>query len=239
MAMNSKPRESEDGDIFDAVANAAAGAADATLKFVDDAVTTVKVEGEKIVEATSEAVSSAGQAISNAAVAAGDAVSNATTAVQDAADSAVEAVKTAGQEVADTATSVMSAVGGALCEAPPRKEGWVFKQGEVNKAFQQRWFVLQDGCVTYYKQKESKNAQGSFSVYGAEVKLAQPKGKIREGFQVTVTTGRTYTLRVESEEECAEWVELLERAALMEPPNTDTTGENQNDNASDKNKQRA
>lgn len=37
---------------------------------------------------------------------------------------------------------------------PQTKEGWLEKKGAVNKNWRERWFVLQNGLLEYYVDKE-------------------------------------------------------------------------------------
>lgn len=40
---------------------------------------------------------------------------------------------------------------------PQTKEGWLEKKGAVNKNWRERWFVLQNGLLEYYVDKEVRD----------------------------------------------------------------------------------
>jgi hypothetical protein len=40
-------------------------------------------------------------------------------------------------------------------DTPPDKEGWLWKRGEVNKAFQKRYFVLKGNLLFYFEKQVS------------------------------------------------------------------------------------
>lgn len=52
------------------------------------------------------------------------------------------------------ATHRMSISSASLKISYNHKEGWLHKQGEVNKAWKERYFVLQDGKMIYYKDRK-------------------------------------------------------------------------------------
>ena len=63
-------------------------------------------------------------------------------------------------------------------------QGWMYKRGLQNPAFRRRWFVLQEGTVTYYKEraKPKSKPKGSFSLRGAAVYPMPDSEHGRAGF---------------------------------------------------------
>jgi len=44
----------------------------------------------------------------------------------------------------------------STCSSPSSMEGWLYKKGEVNKAFQKRWFVLKGNLLFYFDKPSDK-----------------------------------------------------------------------------------
>ena len=53
-------------------------------------------------------------------------------------------------------------------KSPPDKEGWLFKRGEVNKSFQQRYFVLKGNLLYYFEKRLDKEPAGLIILEGKE-----------------------------------------------------------------------
>ena len=65
-----------------------------------------------------------------------------------------------------------------------RREGWVWKRGHLNTAFRQRYFVLSDGVLRYYLDKDhyygSRPPQGTLNCAGLSV---ESLGLCEHGFE--------------------------------------------------------
>lgn len=57
----------------------------------------------------------------------------------------------------------------ATSSGPVDKEGWLIKRGEVNKAFQKRWFVLKGNLLFYFEKKGDKEPTGAIILEGCTV----------------------------------------------------------------------
>jgi hypothetical protein len=84
--------------------------------------------------------------------------------------------------------------------------GWMEKQGEKNKEFKRRWFVLHGVTLSYYKNEEAaavKKRAGLFHIGGAEL---VPDESAADGLTVRVVLPhRTYVLRCESQADLEVW----------------------------------
>lgn len=64
-------------------------------------------------------------------------------------------------------------------ETPADKEGWLWKRGEVNKAFQKRYFVLRGNLLFYFEHRRLETAEtsscpsGVIVLEGCTVELAE------------------------------------------------------------------
>ena len=58
-------------------------------------------------------------------------------------------------------------------DAPADKEGWLWKRGEVNKAFQKRYFVLKGNLLFYFEKQNDKEPVGVIILEGCTVELAE------------------------------------------------------------------
>lgn len=52
---------------------------------------------------------------------------------------------------------------------PVDKEGWLVKRGEINKAFQKRWFVLKGNLLFYFEKKTDKEPTGFIVLEGCTI----------------------------------------------------------------------
>ena len=66
------------------------------------------------------------------------------------------------------------------------------KRGAINKAFKQRWFVLEDGAL-FYSKDPSTEVLGAIVLSGAQVSMHEIKGEWEVHIQVM--SGRTYVLQ--------------------------------------------
>lgn len=54
----------------------------------------------------------------------------------------------------------------AVSSSPIDKEGYLHKKGEVNKAFQKRYFVLKGNLLFYFDKKDDKEPLGVIVLEG-------------------------------------------------------------------------
>ena len=58
-------------------------------------------------------------------------------------------------------------------ETPADKEGWLWKRGEVNKAFQKRYFVLKGNLLFYFEKQSDREPVGVIILEGCTIELAE------------------------------------------------------------------
>lgn len=104
-------------------------------------------------------------------------------------------------------------------------ESWLFKRGDVRKAWKKRYFLLQHGKVMYFENDKKKGALGAFSASGARIVSMKSsfadEGRTGAIFGVTphsqvqgagVAAGedhRQYILEAADEKLRAKWIEML------------------------------
>lgn len=57
----------------------------------------------------------------------------------------------------------------ASSATPVDKEGWLVKRGEINKAYQKRWFVLKGNLLFYFEKKGDKEPVGLVVLEGCTI----------------------------------------------------------------------
>ncbi|BES95183.1 unnamed protein product [Nesidiocoris tenuis] len=97
--------------------------------------------------------------------------------------------------------------------APADKEGWLVKRGEINKAFQKRWFVLKGNLLFYFEKKTDKEPTGFIVLEGCTIELAEDEGQF--GFKIVFhgQGNRTYVLEAESQDSMEQWMKALASAS--------------------------
>jgi len=101
-------------------------------------------------------------------------------------------------------------------DAPPDKEGWLWKKGEVNKAFQRRYFVLKGNLLFYFERKVDREPIGVIILEGCTIELAEDDQE-RFSFKINFHNGggeqqkgsRVYHLGTECQDTMEEWMKLL------------------------------
>ncbi|KAH8039916.1 hypothetical protein HPB51_009172 [Rhipicephalus microplus] len=61
----------------------------------------------------------------------------------------------------------------ALSSSPVDREGWLLKRGEVNRAYQRRWFLLKGNLLFYFEKKTDREPLGVVILEGCTVELAE------------------------------------------------------------------
>lgn len=88
------------------------------------------------------------------------------------------------------------------------KEGFMLKQGHINKSWKRRYFVLEPTLLVYYKCQTDKEAKGQVAL-GAEGDFVTAETDVR----LTITSGPRQTktvLTCESPVECLAWLNALQ-----------------------------
>ncbi|KAK9513033.1 hypothetical protein O3M35_001315 [Rhynocoris fuscipes] len=89
------------------------------------------------------------------------------------------------------------------------REGWLVKRGEINKAFQKRWFVLKGNLLFYFDKRFDKEPTGVIILEGCTIELAEDDGQF--GFKVVFhgQGNRTYILVADSQDSMEQWMKAL------------------------------
>ncbi|KAM7351670.1 inositol phosphatase interacting protein isoform 2-T2 [Cochliomyia hominivorax] len=90
---------------------------------------------------------------------------------------------------------------------PYDKEGFLLKKGEVNKAFQRRYFVLKGNLLFYFEKKGDKEPLGLIIVEGCTIELSEESDQYC--FEIAFNGNRTYILSAESQESMESWMKAL------------------------------
>jgi len=94
----------------------------------------------------------------------------------------------------------------------PDMEDWLWKRGEVNKAFLRRWCTLRGNLLFYSEKKGDKEPLGVIILEGCTVELAEEETEhyaFKLVFHSEGRTGRTYVLGASSQVELEQWMKLL------------------------------
>lgn len=86
-------------------------------------------------------------------------------------------------------------------------EGFLNKRGEVNKAWQKRYFVLKGNLLFYFEKKGEKEPLGLIIVEGCTIELSEDGEPY--SFQIVFNGNRTYTLSAESQNIMEHWMKCL------------------------------
>mmetsp|Transcript_44341 Transcript_44341/g.86785 ORF Transcript_44341/g.86785 Transcript_44341/m.86785 type:complete len:540 (+) Transcript_44341:37-1656(+) len=91
----------------------------------------------------------------------------------------------------------------------PVKEGYLDKRGKRNKAWRERWFVLQNGCLYYFKSHTRNNAISHIPLADAAVRQYTEPGKSRDFLFEVVTSSRIFSLKALTFEDMMTWLQVL------------------------------
>ncbi|XP_055844297.1 sesquipedalian-1 isoform X2 [Episyrphus balteatus] len=86
-------------------------------------------------------------------------------------------------------------------------EGFLNKRGEVNKAFQRRYFVLKGNLLFYFEKKYDKEPLGVIIVEGCTIELSEETEQYC--FQIVFNGNRTYILSADNQEQMEGWMKVL------------------------------
>uniref|UniRef100_UPI00358F2F00 sesquipedalian-1 n=1 Tax=Myxine glutinosa TaxID=7769 RepID=UPI00358F2F00 len=101
----------------------------------------------------------------------------------------------------------------AMCKSYIDKEGTLLKRGEVNAAFQRRWFVLKGNMLFYFDSRDDREPAGLVVLEGCTVELSDA-APIEHAFSLrfTCANARTYTLAAQSHGEMTTWMRAITSA---------------------------
>ncbi|XP_050340196.1 sesquipedalian-1 isoform X1 [Bactrocera neohumeralis] len=86
-------------------------------------------------------------------------------------------------------------------------EGFLNKRGEINKAFQRRYFVLKGNLLFYFEKKGDKEPLGLIIVEGCTIELSEESDQYC--FEIAFNGNRTYILSADSQEIMENWMKAL------------------------------
>ena len=89
------------------------------------------------------------------------------------------------------------------------KQGYLNKRGELNKAFQKRWFVLIGNLLFYYDKKGDLEPTGVIVLEGFSIEMVENLDKYAFELVFSGLGCRTYTLAAESQDEMEDWMRAL------------------------------
>ncbi|EDW88845.1 sesquipedalian-1 [Drosophila yakuba] len=86
-------------------------------------------------------------------------------------------------------------------------EGFLNKRGEVNKAFQRRYFVLKGNLLFYFESRLDKEPLGLIIVEGCTIELSNEVDNYC--FEIAFNGNRTYILAADNQESMETWMKAL------------------------------
>ena len=97
----------------------------------------------------------------------------------------------------------------AASNSPIDKEGYLLKRGEVNKAYQKRWFVLKGNLLFYYEKKGDREPIGAIILEGCTVELAEMSDAYTFELVFQGAGSRVYILSCETQEDMESWMKAI------------------------------
>uniref|UniRef100_A0A8D8ZTK8 Sesquipedalian-1 n=1 Tax=Cacopsylla melanoneura TaxID=428564 RepID=A0A8D8ZTK8_9HEMI len=98
----------------------------------------------------------------------------------------------------------------ATSMTPVDKEGYLTKRGDINKAFQKRWFVLKGNLLFYFEKRHDKEPVGVIILEGCTIELAD---NTEDAFSFKIMFhgpgNRSYILGAENQESMEQWMKSL------------------------------
>ncbi|CAG0913853.1 unnamed protein product [Notodromas monacha] len=101
---------------------------------------------------------------------------------------------------------------GAAPSTPADKQGWLFKRGETNRAYQRRWFSLKGNLLFYFEKPNEREPIGVVILEGCTIECSDGDPYSFEvAFHGPGT--RTYYLCAESQRSMEDWMKALSCAS--------------------------
>ncbi|XP_018018780.1 PH domain-containing protein DDB_G0275795 isoform X1 [Hyalella azteca] len=91
------------------------------------------------------------------------------------------------------------------------RDGVLLKQGENNRTFLKRWFVLKGNLLFYFEKRGDKEPIGVIIIEGCTIELAEHEEQVF-CFRI-VFPAREYVLAADSQESLEKWMKSLARAS--------------------------
>ncbi|KAH8404985.1 hypothetical protein KR215_008252 [Drosophila sulfurigaster] len=97
-----------------------------------------------------------------------------------------------------------------FAKAPPYDmEGFLNKRGEINRAFQRRYFVLKGNLLFYFETRIDKEPLGLIIVEGCTIELSVETDMDNYCFEIAFNGNRTYVLAADTQESMEAWMKAL------------------------------
>ncbi|XP_050746236.1 sesquipedalian-1 [Drosophila biarmipes] len=96
----------------------------------------------------------------------------------------------------------------AFAKTPPfDMKGFLNKRGEVNKAFQRRFFILKGNLLFYFESLVDKDPLGLIIVEGCTIELSNEVDNYC--FEIAFNCNRTYIFSADNQESMETWMKVL------------------------------
>eukprot|EP00696_Hemimastix_kukwesjijk_P010840 gnl/Hemi2/23644_TR7934_c0_g1_i1.p1 gnl/Hemi2/23644_TR7934_c0_g1~~gnl/Hemi2/23644_TR7934_c0_g1_i1.p1 ORF type:complete len:207 (-),score=66.91 gnl/Hemi2/23644_TR7934_c0_g1_i1:40-660(-) len=89
-----------------------------------------------------------------------------------------------------------------------QRSGYLLKLGHVRKSWKQRWFVLRDDKLFYFRTRESPSPLNCIDLQDTSVRKSANREKSQFSFEI-VTKKRAYTLVAGNADEMTRWMRAL------------------------------
>lgn len=101
--------------------------------------------------------------------------------------------------------SVVGSLGGGTMDGPSRVEGWMAKKGHLFRSWRNRWFVLDDGDMSYFSKPEDRKCKGTVKLTADS--SVESLVDYHRPFVFKVTTpSKAFMLQAADEDELDEWI---------------------------------
>lgn len=97
----------------------------------------------------------------------------------------------------------------ATSNSPVDKQGFMMKRGEVNKAFQKRWFMLKGNLLFYFDKRGDRDPIGVIILEGCTVELAESTDAYTFEIGFQGVGSRTYVLAAETQDDMESWMKAI------------------------------
>ncbi len=97
----------------------------------------------------------------------------------------------------------------AVKSAPPKKTGMMYKQGHVVKNWKNRYFVLEDGVLTYYDNISMKSKKGHLHLKGVKMVVDKTFIRLNKADKKSHSGHEQLVLEIKYPNEHDEWVDAI------------------------------
>jgi len=97
----------------------------------------------------------------------------------------------------------------AIGSTPTDKQGFLYKRGEVNRAFQRRWFVLKGNLLFYFDRPNDREPIGVVVLDNCSVEQLECDDEYAFQLSFAGSGARTYVLAAACQEEMEDWLRAL------------------------------